>query len=358
MIAASDYLINILVLIIFYLSDKIGIEIVIILAVLSILVNAIFVFLITFGISESFHDPSVTTLQIFTGCAMNILAMAMAPQIAYLFAINLFIPLAHGSLQFKRDEFILAWVLVTIAMVLTLSLSGSNINTMLVSKSDQYLFILVTSLALGRFLFINAEVSTIRRRLRDKNRALKKAYSQLREVTSRDALTGLVNKQAFLKILDEISQPILEIQQYYVAIVDIDNLDRINTTHGKDVGDKIIGVVGDILSCRLRRSDCVARINGEAFALLLTHTSLNHVTKVLERARKQIEDTHWPYYGSENKVTVSVGIAEWSRGEDPNLTIENAHTAVRRAKSQGRNRLFVFERKEDHRPDLPMSHSS
>ncbi len=343
LIGAGDYVLNIALLGIFYLFDKIDIDVLIVVSSLSVLVNATFIFIVLSNKSASVSNASLTALQISVGCAMNILALAMAPQIAYMFAMNLFIPLAYGSLNFRRSGFILAWVLVTVAMTLAISIFGHHFNTLVIEKSDKFLFILVTSLALGRFLFINAEVSNIRRYLSEKNRALKKAYGLWHGVLSRDDLTGLADKHAFLKILHESSQPILELRKFYIAIVEIDNFEQVNSTYGTTIGRKVVCAVANILSCRLRRNDCVARFDDEQFALLLTQTSLNLVVKALERARVQVEQTHWPYYGCESNITVSVGVAEWLSGEDTTSIIANARHAMHMAKTTGSNKLVIFE---------------
>lgn len=339
-IASLDYLLNISILAGFCLLGIIDLSVLYIVIALSVFFNALFLHLVISGKSESFNDPSLTASQVTAGCLVNLVALAMAPQVAYAIAINLFVPLAYGSLHFKREGFVVAWVLMTISFGTVLHFTKDAIAIAPTTALDTYLFAFVVSTALGRFLFINAEVSNIRRRLRDKNHALKKAFGLLREVTEKDDLTGMANRQAFTNILVETCSPLLDTKSFYVAMIEVDNVNKANESFSHD---KAIRAVSDILSCRLRRSDTISRYNETRFALIFPEANKQSIIRALERARLEIEDINWEYYGVKPCVAASIGLAEWRQGDDPFVTLKQCENALSMSKSNHEGGLSIYE---------------
>ncbi|MFL0798899.1 MAG: diguanylate cyclase [Agarilytica sp.] len=313
-IASIDYVLNLAILSLFFALGRVDLLTVITVLILSVLANTLFLYLVISGKSEFFDDPSLTRCQVTAGCIINLVALFLAPQVAYAIAINMFIPLAYGSLHFKREGFILAWILVSIAFGTILYFTKDLVAAAPQTPLDTYLFALVVSTALGRFLFINAEVSNIRRRLQEKNKALQKAHGLLKEVTEKDELTGMANRHAFKNILLESCNPILGTKCLYLVILEVGNITQANDHFSHE---KAIRAVSDILTCRLRRSDTISRYDDTQFALLLPESPKHAVTRVLERAQMEIEDINWEYYGVNPAVSTMISIVEWHKGDDP-----------------------------------------
>ncbi len=99
-----------------------------------------------------------------------------------------------------------------------------------------------------------------------------------------DYLSGLLNRRAF----QIVSQQAIAASHRYkrslsVVMIDIDFFKRINDTHGHDMGDKAIKHVAKILKMSSRNADCVARIGGEEFVLLLPDTDRAGAFKLAEK---------------------------------------------------------------------------
>ncbi len=340
LIASVDYLSNTILLTLFYMLDRVPLSTLVTLALVSIGVNIVFLYLILSGRSETFEEPSMTSWQVATGCVVNLLALAIAPQIAYAVAINLFIPLAYGSLHFRQGGFIVAWILVTIAFGTIVHFQADAIHIMVTNAVDGYLFALVVSTALGRFLFINAEVSNIRQRLQDKIRALKKANGVLREVTEKDELTGFANRQAFHNILRENCNYLIDTPPFFIAILEVGET---SISPDRAVHEKVIRAVSDILSCRLRRSDTIARYDDRQFSLLLTEPSEATAIKALTRALEEMNEINWEYYGLESSVPISVGLARWQRGDNPGDTLLKSEQALYRAQRNEQQKVVAHK---------------
>jgi hypothetical protein len=87
----------------------------------------------------------------------------MRAQIAYVFIVNLFAPLAYGSLHFNKRMFLRAWILLSCALADAMRTVGAQSTTAYESVGGWLLFWGVISIALGRFLAVHAEILQARR---------------------------------------------------------------------------------------------------------------------------------------------------------------------------------------------------
>lgn len=156
-----------------------------------------------------------------------------------------------------------------------------------------------------------------------------------------DELTGLPNRRAFLRHLDdEVSRSKRYQFPLTVAIVDLDHFKSVNDRFGHAVGDAVLRNYAKDIFAVLRHHDIVARFGGEEFAVMLPNTSLENglaaLNKVLNRARQ----SRFVYQDQEYHVpTLSAGLAQFQNGENITALIERADTALYRAKERGRNQL-------------------
>ena len=125
-------------------------------------------------------------------------------------------------------------------------------------------------------------------------------------------------------------------------MVDIDLFKAINDRFGHKVGDDVIAHLGAILRESCRTSDLPARLGGEEFAILLTHTEPMVARVLAERIRKRIEAADCTVGGQRVAYTASIGV---SSSEDfplsPDEIVSAADTALYQSKRSGRNRVSV-----------------
>jgi diguanylate cyclase (GGDEF)-like protein len=167
---------------------------------------------------------------------------------------------------------------------------------------------------------------------------------QLERLATTDSLTGLYNRRHFWTALEgEWSR----FHRYYrsvsVLMVDIDHFKAINDRFGHGVGDEAIKAVANACLEGKRKSDLVARLGGEEFAILLPETSLSQAKGVAERIRKNIAALTLKADEEPFQITASVGIAEASvsmPGMD--ALMHAADQALYQAKTQGRNRCVSW----------------
>jgi len=159
-----------------------------------------------------------------------------------------------------------------------------------------------------------------------------------------DTLTGSVNRRGFDKAMVlEIGYAQKEKSHLSLIMVDVDKFKPFNDNYGHQAGDDCLKVVAETLrSAMCRPNDIVARYGGEEFAVILPNTTKEQAMIVGGRivdAFKKLAFEHM-YSDVTDYVTVSGGIAEYTKGQSPNELTKAADDALYHAKEVGRNRII------------------
>ena len=176
---------------------------------------------------------------------------------------------------------------------------------------------------------------------------LGEANSRLRELVSRDGLTGLYNHRHFQEMLrKEISEASRYGRPLSLILFDIDYFKKVNDGYGHPAGDAVLKHVASYAAEAVRTSDVLARYGGEEFAIILPETHARDAVVLGERIRRGIETMKIDLGGTQPplRVTVSVGLSSLKPGASENaqgVMIEAADKALYAAKGGGRNRLVV-----------------
>jgi diguanylate cyclase (GGDEF)-like protein len=149
----------------------------------------------------------------------------------------------------------------------------------------------------------------------------------VRELTERDALTGVLTRAAFdarARLREHSGTAVL-------VLLDLDHFKEINDTHGHVAGDRVLASTGALLRRHLRQADIVARYGGEEFALLLEDVNVPAAAALCERLLSELS--------AAVNVTFSAGVALLdSSFED---AFRRADAALYEAKRSGRARVVV-----------------
>jgi diguanylate cyclase (GGDEF)-like protein/PAS domain S-box-containing protein len=178
----------------------------------------------------------------------------------------------------------------------------------------------------------------------------KRFEEQLLFMADHDALTGLWNRRKFE---EELERQVAHVRRYglegAVMVVDVDDFKSVNDTFGHSAGDELIVAIAVALRDRLRRSDVLARLAGDEFAVLLPKASEAEAAQVAEVILRAVRDSAVRPYGRA-KVTASIGVAMLEHSVEEELSAEalliEADLAMYDAKEAGRDRLAFYATSE------------
>ena len=172
-----------------------------------------------------------------------------------------------------------------------------------------------------------------------------------------DTLTGLANRS---RLRDELDRLLAfarrHRQSFAVVFMDLDRFKDINDGLGHEAGDDLLKTVAERLAECLRETDCVARMGGDEFVILLDDIRDGaRIVQILEKMRLSISE---PIIiaGRELNVTASMGISTFPNdGEDAQTLLRHADSALYAAKAEGRNRFHFFRPELAQRADKRLS---
>lgn len=91
----------------------------------------------------------------------------------------------------------------------------------------------------------------------------------LREMATKDELTGLLNRRSFLERLESlISHYLRGCGEFSLVFIDLDNFKEINDTYGHEAGDIVLRNVGERLNTTIRNNDIAGRLGGDEFVIV------------------------------------------------------------------------------------------
>jgi diguanylate cyclase (GGDEF)-like protein len=171
---------------------------------------------------------------------------------------------------------------------------------------------------------------------------LTEAREALRELASRDPLTGLLNRRAIYDVLArEMSRVSREGTALTAVMIDLDHFKEINDTHGHMVGDEVLREIARRLTDAVRSYDTVSRYGGEEFLLLMPDGDASMSRDRLLRVHNAVCCEPIQFPGGEVSLTCSFGVSILF--SDQSLTVEQfidrADRALYDAKRTGRNRI-------------------
>ena len=169
---------------------------------------------------------------------------------------------------------------------------------------------------------------------------------------SRDALSGLLNRDTMEREIRRRLAALLPEEACALFILDLDNFKQVNDTFGHQAGDQAIRESARMLSGLFRASDIIGRLGGDEFAVFLTGARITE--ELLHRKAAQICDTLQLSVGENGTVslTASVGVCLADANQTFEGLYQSADLALYRAKKSGKHRycLKVHDRFEGEAP--------
>jgi diguanylate cyclase (GGDEF)-like protein/PAS domain S-box-containing protein len=158
-----------------------------------------------------------------------------------------------------------------------------------------------------------------------------------------DALTGLLNRQAFAMLIDS---KIKAGTQFALMVLDLDSFKQINDYRGHPAGDRLLIAIAGRLRALLEPAERVARLGGDEFAVLLNVPDNVSAATLRERAAIFLQHISEPInIGSVLSVSASAGlIIPNEEDADSESLMKHVDMAMYRAKAEGRNRVVTYSK--------------
>ena len=184
---------------------------------------------------------------------------------------------------------------------------------------------------------------TVASRKAGKYRDLMQTNDLLSTFALSDSLTELNNRRALQWDLPRQIQKARE-NNYPLSLIilDVDYFKKVNDNYGHLVGDKLLKLLSNRISKKLRFQDTAFRYGGEEFVIILSETNAEEARIVAQRLNSVIKDSPFVINSTLSiNVTISLGATCLLANDDEqglNL-LHRADTLLLKAKSRGRNRV-------------------
>ena len=195
-------------------------------------------------------------------------------------------------------------------------------------------FLIHTGMALGMVTWL----------LEDERGKTMRATVEIEHLAYHDTLTGLPNRRLFLDHLRlTIANASRTERMAGVFFLDLDRFKVINDSLGHAAGDRVLQAVAERIRTLVRQGDTVARLGGDEFTILVPDV---HGLEDLEAIARKVRDAvKEPILldGRELFVTASVGVSLFpGDAREPERLVENADTAMYRAKARGTDGFALY----------------
>lgn len=175
---------------------------------------------------------------------------------------------------------------------------------------------------------------------------LKNHTDTLVEEKSRDALTGLYNREKLdLEVHDWVTRANKHDFPVALAFMDLDGFKVVNDVHGHPAGDAILKSTAALLKRQVRETDTLARFGGDEFVLLLGGERKEDSLIVCQRILRAFEGTTHAVDGEVVDVHISIGLAtlDMIDPKTPEELVKASDLALLKAKALGKARVVAFD---------------
>jgi diguanylate cyclase (GGDEF)-like protein len=192
-----------------------------------------------------------------------------------------------------------------------------------------------------------------------KTAELKEKQDELIVLASTDPLTGLTNRQEFIRQLEMEKKKIdrygeKSYRTFVLIFIDLDNFKYFNDSFGHDMGDYILKIFSRFLKSNLREVDFIARYGGDEFILLLPYTNMDEAIIVMNRCYNNLKKCDYfdeelkIYLAKENivfkqKIGFSAGLVMYEKGVDVDDLLKRSDRALYAIKRSSKNNYRIWK---------------
>jgi diguanylate cyclase (GGDEF)-like protein len=179
-----------------------------------------------------------------------------------------------------------------------------------------------------------SEVDNLRRELNQTRVRL----DDMEKAADQDGMLPLLNRRAFVR---ELTRYIAFTGRYNtpasLIYFDLNHLKKTNDTYGHAAGDAVLAHFADVLVAHVRDSDCVGRLGGDEFGVLLSHANQDKALKKADSLAAALQASPTSWNGHSIPVSFAYGAFELKADDNPDVAMARADQAMYEQKRASRN---------------------
>jgi diguanylate cyclase (GGDEF)-like protein len=166
--------------------------------------------------------------------------------------------------------------------------------------------------------------------------------AELRELGRRDPLTGVLNRRGFNELLGRSLAGATEESPVALLLLDIDDFKNVNDSHGHQCGDALLCHVTRILEDATRSQDCVCRLGGDEFGIVLVRADAVAARLIAQRIEEALAERPMFHGDDPITITVSTGVASTSEtAAEAERLLREADRAMYQTKNERRTPITL-----------------
>jgi diguanylate cyclase (GGDEF)-like protein len=179
-----------------------------------------------------------------------------------------------------------------------------------------------------------SEVDSLRRELTQTRARL----DEVEKTADQDGMLPLLNRRAFVR---ELTRYIAFTGRYNtpasLIYFDLNHLKKTNDNLGHAAGDAVLAHFADVLLGHVRDSDCVGRLGGDEFGVLLSHANQEQALKKADTLAEALKASPTIWNGQTIPVSFAYGAFELKSGDNPDMAMARADQAMYAQKKMQRS---------------------
>jgi diguanylate cyclase (GGDEF)-like protein len=183
-------------------------------------------------------------------------------------------------------------------------------------------------------MHLMSEADSLRRELSQTRARLE----DVEKTADQDGMLPLLNRRAFVR---ELTRYISFTGRYNtpasLIYFDLNHLKKTNDTYGHAAGDAVLAHFADVLQAHVRDSDCVGRLGGDEFGVLLSHANQEQALKKADVLATALESSPTVWNGNSIPVSFAYGAFELKSGDNPDTAMARADQAMYAQKKSQRS---------------------
>ena len=170
-------------------------------------------------------------------------------------------------------------------------------------------------------------------------------------MSDKDELTGALRRDAFIPFLSaEIGKSSVTNMPFFLMCANIDNMKRFNMHNGYLLGDKLLANFVELANSQFDRRFPISRYGGDWFVSIFNEVTIEeagHLTSGLcDKVRASLSPTQVEHCGDKHclgptKVSVSIGVAVWTKGKTVESLFREAEDSLYKAKITSRGKVCI-----------------